>query len=422
MLKNGTIVDAKSKSKTNADIIIEMGMIKDVGSFDSNNFRGDIIDLNGKYVSPGWMDMHVHLREPGREDEETIESGSLSAANGGFTAVCCMPNTEPPIDSQEMIQYIKDRSINTLVDVHPIAAITKRREGKELSDMLELVEQGAVAISDDGSPVMSAEIMRRALEYSKMMNIPVIGHEEDLTMTMNGHMHEGFVSTRLGLGGIPSVAEEIMIARDIMLADYTGGRFHVAHISTKGSVELVRHAKARGIKVTAEATPHHFSLTDEAVREYDTRSKMHPPLREESDRVAIIEGLKDGTIDTIATDHAPHSFEEKEAEFIHAPFGIIGCETAMGLSLTKLLHSGIIDLYSLVQKFVENPCQILDKEPPKIVKGHKANLTIFDPEMEWQVDVKKILSKSMNSPFLGWKLKGKPFGVINNNQILLSIL
>jgi len=232
-----------------------------------------------------------------------------------------------------------------------------------------------------------------------MMNIPVIGHEEDLSMTINGHMNEGFVSTCLGLGGIPSVAEEIMIARDIMLAEYTGGRFHVAHISTKGSVELVRQAKAKGINVTAEATPHHFSLIDEAVREFDTRTKMHPPLRVENDRLAIIDGLQDRTIDTIATDHAPHSFEEKEAEFIHAPFGIIGCETALGLSMTKLVHSGNIDIYSLVQKFVDNPYQILDKEPPKIGKGQRANITIFDPEAEWQVDVKKILSKSVNSPF-----------------------
>lgn len=422
LLKNGHLIDPANQADKKSDILIENGVITAIEKIDTQGFDGEILDLQGKMVSPGWMDMHAHLREPGREDEETVESGCLAAANGGFTTVCCMPNTDPPIDSQEIIQYLKDRSNGLLVDVHPIAAITKGRKGAELAEMLELVEQGAVAISDDGDPVMSAEIMRRALEYSKMMDIPVIGHEEEKTMTENGHIHEGFISTRLGLGGIPSVAEEIMIARDIMLAEYTGARFHVAHISTKGSVELVRRGKEKGIQVTAEATPHHFTLTDEAILEFDTYMKMNPPLRTEEDRQAVIEGLQDGTVEIIATDHAPHSWEEKATEFIHAPFGIIGFETLMGLSLTHLHHEGVLDLNSLINKFVANPYRILNLEAPALKKDRHANITIFDPKGEWTVDMKNFLSKSANSPFIGMKLTGKPYAVINNSQIFVSIL
>ncbi|RMH83816.1 MAG: dihydroorotase [Calditrichaeota bacterium] len=393
-----------------------------VGPVDAAGFSGEVMEVTGKVISPGWMDMHVHLREPGREDEETVASGSLAAANGGFTAVCCMPNTSPPIDSQEIIQYIKDRAEGALVDVHPIAAITKGREGKELTEILELAEQGAVAISDDGSPVMSAEIMRRALEYTRMVDIPVIGHEEDNTMTVNAHINEGFVSTCLGLRGMPSVAEEVMIARDIMLAEYTGGRFHVAHLSTRRGVELVREAKARGIPVTAEATPHHFTLTEEAVRGFDTNTKMSPPLRTEEDRQAILEGLQDNTIEVIATDHAPHSWEEKASEFIYAPFGIIGLETALGLSLTQLVKPGLLSLKDLIAKFTLHPYHILRLEPPAIRKGQPANLTIFDPAAEWRYDVTRGLSKSQNSPFQGWEFTGRPHAVINHNQIFFSVL
>lgn len=422
LLKNGHLIDPANQLDKKGDILIEDGVITAIDKIEINNFDGEMIDLAGKIVSPGWMDMHVHLREPGREDEETVKSGCLAAANGGFTAVCCMPNTEPPIDSQEIIQYLKDRSNELLVDVHPIAAITKNQKGEELAEMLELVEQGAVAISDDGHPVMSAEIMRRALEYSKMVDIPVIGHEEDKTMTENGHMNEGFVSTRLGLRGMPSVAEEIMIARDIMLAEYTGGRFHVAHISTKGSVELVRKAKAKGIKVTAEATPHHFVLNEKAVIGYDTYAKMNPPLRSEEDRQAVVKGLQDETIDVIATDHAPHSWEEKATEFIQAPFGIIGSETALGLSLNNLLHKDILDMKSLINKFVSHPYRILNLDSPGLKKANMANMTILDPELEWTVDMKNFLSKSTNSPFVGMKLKGRPYAIINNNKIFISIL
>lgn len=422
VLKGARLVDPGIQLDAIKDILIENGKIAAVEHINTDGFDGDIFELEGKIVSPGWIDMHVHLREPGREDEETVESGSLAAANGGFTAVCCMPNTTPAIDSQEIIQYIKDRARDSLVNVHPIAAISKGREGKELAEILDLVEQGAVAISDDGNPVMSAEIMRRALEYSKMVNIPVIGHEEDTTMTLTGHINEGFVSTCLGIGGIPSVAEDVMVARDIMLAEYCGGRFHVAHIATKNSVALVRQAKDRGVDVTAEATPHHFTLTDEAVRGYNTNAKMKPPLRTDKDVEAIIEGLRDNTIDVIATDHAPHSWEEKAAEFIYAPFGIVGLETALGLSVTRLLDSGKLDLNSLIAKLTVNPYKILRLKAPSIQKGMTANLTIFDIQTEWTFLETNSLSKSTNSPFLEWKLKGKPFAVINNNQFFVSIL
>ncbi|MFZ0390449.1 MAG: dihydroorotase, partial [Calditrichia bacterium] len=313
-------------------------------------------------------------------------------------------------------------SKGSLVDVYPIAAITKKREGKELSEILELVEQGAVAISDDGNGVMSAELMRRALEYSKMVDVPVIGHEEDASMTEGSDMNEGFVSTCLGLHGWPAVAEEIMISRDIMLAEYTGGRFHVAHISTKNAVELVRQAKNKGIRVTAEATPHHFTLTDEAVRSFDTNTKMNPPLRTEADRQAIIEGVKDGTIDVIASDHAPHAVEEKEAEYIYAPFGIVGLETILGLTLQELVHTGKLNVQQVIQRFAVNPYVILNLPLPAIRKSAEANLTIFDPKAGWTVDRNRFLSKSSNSPFLDYQLKGKPYAVINHNQIFYSTL
>ncbi len=422
VLKNGHIVDPLQAIDKVSDILIENGVIKAIEKIDVSGFDGTVEDLKGKIVSPGWMDMHVHLREPGREDEETVKSGALAAANGGFTSVCCMPNTTPAVDSQEIIQYIVDRARGGLVNVHPIAAITKNRQGQELAEILDLVEQGAVAISDDGDPVMNAGIMRRALEYSKIVDIPVIGHEEDIAMTENGHINEGYISTRLGVGGIPSVAEDIMIARDIMLAEYCGGRFHVAHIATKNSVELVRQAKKRGIAVTAEVTPHHFTLTDEAVLGFDTNAKMKPPLRTEDDIEAMLEGLKDGTIEVIATDHAPHSWEEKASEFIYAPFGIVGLETALGLCVTKLLSTKILSLTSLIEKLAVNPYKILRMEHPQIKQNASANLTIFDVSAKWQFDLARSLSKSTNTPFAGTELIGKPYKVINNNQFFNSIL
>ena len=420
LLRGGRLIDPGQNLDKKGDLLIENGTISAVGAVDPAGFDGEVLDLKGKVVSPGWIDMHVHLREPGREDQETIESGSLAAANGGFTAVCCMPNTNPAIDSQEIIQYIVDRSRSSLVAVHPIGALTKRREGKELTEMLDLVEQGAVAVSDDHTPVHSAEVMRHALEYARMVNIPVIAFEEDTSMTRNAYMNEGFVSTCLGLRGIPRVAEETMIARDIALAEYTGGHLHVAHISTRKAVELVRAAKAQGVMVTAEVAPHHFTLTDDAVRSFDTNTKVKPPLRTEDDRLALLEGLKDGTIDVIASDHSPFAWEEKSTEFIYAPFGIIGLESSLGLALSALRDT--MPLADIIAKFTTNPYRILRLEAPQIAEGQAANLTVFDPEARWQPEADKLLSKCSNTPFLGRTLSGKPELVIHRGKMFKSVL
>ena len=333
-----------------------------------------------------------------------------------------MPDTMPAIDTQEIILYIKDRARGSLVEVHPIGAITKKREGLELAEILDLVEQGAVAISDDTVPVMSAEIMRRALEYSRMAGIPVVAFEEDTTMTSSSYMNEGYTSTCLGLEGIPSVAEEIMIARDIMLTEYSGSRLHIAHISTRKGVELVRQAKAQGIAVTAEVTPHHIALTEESVRSFDTNTKVRPPLRTGEDVEALLEGLRDGTIDAIASDHSPHAWEEKASEYIYAPFGVIGLETALGISVGELVHKKVLDIAGLITKYAINPYRIFGLPYPAIMKGHLANLSIFDLDAEWKFDPARSLSKSSNSPFVGRRLKGKPFAVINNRQYFRSIL
>lgn len=341
----------------------------------------------------------------------------MAAANGGFTGIACMPNTDPALDSQEIVRYISDQARDSAVDVYSVAAITKGRKGEILAPIAELVEAGAVAISDDGSPVMNAELMRRALEYSKMFGIPVLGHEEDANLAHGRHMHEGYYSTKLGMPGIPALAEEIMVARDIMLTEYTGGKFHVCHISTRGAVDLVRQAKARGVNVTCEVTPHHFTLTDKEVESFDTNTKMNPPLRSEDDRLAMIEGLKDGTIDVIATDHAPHSDEEKEAEYIYAPFGITGLETAMGLIIKELLNTKMLDWQAVYEKCVVNPRTILNLPVPQISLGSNANFTLFNPGANWKISDRKSYSRSRNTPFADTMLTGQPVLVINNGRI-----
>ncbi|MFQ5750963.1 MAG: dihydroorotase, partial [bacterium] len=379
-----------------------------------SNFNGKVIDLGGKVICPGLIDMHVHLREPGREDEETVESGTDAAMCGGFTGVCPMPNTDPPADNAEVIEFLKKKARDLLVDVFPIAAVTKGRCGKELTEMGDLVEAGAVAFSDDGDPVATAGILRRAMEYTGMFDVPIIEHCEDITLSKNGVMHEGKISTRLGLPGIPRISEEIIVGRDLQVADFTGSKLHVAHISLAGSVELVRQAKKRGIQVTCEVMPHHFTLNHEAVLTYDTNTKMNPPLRTPKDIEAMLGGLQDGTIDVIATDHAPHSIEEKETEFEAAPFGILGLETALGLVLSKLVDSGILTLPQAVAKMTKNPANILKLERGKFKIGVPASLTIFDPKTVWTVDKNQFKSKSKNTPFHDWKLKGQVFGLYNN--------
>jgi len=417
LLKNIYVVDNAEKLNGKKSIVIQNGKIADILNKAPATFDGEIREDNNFILMPGFYDMHVHFREPGREDEETLESGSFAAANGGFTGVACMPNTEPAIDSQEVVNFICKETKDYLVDVHPVAAITRSREGKELAPIAEMVESGAVAISDDGSPVMNAELMRRALEYSKMFDIPILGHEEDSNLSNNRHMHEGFYSTKLGIQGIPALSEEIMVARDIMLTEFTGGKFHVCHISSRGSVELVRQAKAKGLKVTCEVTPHHFTLTDQVVESYDTNTKMNPPLRTADDRQAIIDGLKDGTIDAIATDHAPHSIEEKEAEFIYAPFGITGLETALGLISSQLLDTKILKLTDIYNLCIKKPRQILNLDIPRIKIGENANLTLFKQNINWTYDESVSFSKSQNTPFKNHSLTGRSAIVINKSKI-----
>jgi dihydroorotase len=416
LLKGATVLHPDRGREEVADVLIDDGVVQEIGNVDEASFGGTVIDCSGKVIAPGFIDMHVHLREPGREDEETVISGCRAAMAGGFTAVCPMPNTDPPADSREVIDFLKERSQPLLVDVFPIAAATKGRRGEELTEMAELVDAGAVAFSDDGSPIATAELVRRAMEYSSMFGVPIIEHCEDPTLSRGGVMNESVMSTRLGLTGIPSISEDVCVARDILVAEFTGARLHIAHISTAGAVELVRQAKKRGIQVTAEVTPHHFTLNDEALESYDTNLKMNPPLRAAKDVEAIREGLRDGTIDVIATDHAPHSIEEKEVEFDAAPFGITGLETAFGLIVRELVDTGVLTLMEAVQKITVNPARILSLGERSLRRGAPANLVVFDPAKSWTFDKKRSRSKSKNTPFHGWKLKGAILAVYNRGR------
>ena len=421
LLKNIHLINPFTNiDEDNTSLLIVNGKIEKTGKLDSTDEKeAKVFDLKGKIVAPGFFDMHVHLREPGREDEETVVTGCNSAANGGFTGVACMPNTEPAIDSAEVVNFILKQAKNHLVDVQPVGAATIGRKGEVISPMAELYEAGAVGFSDDGVAIKTASVLRRALEYSSMYRTPIIEHCEDETLA-GGAMNEGINSTLLGLPPLSSVAEDLIVGRDILMAEYTGGRVHIAHISSKRSVELVREAKSRGIAVTAEVTPHHFTLTDDAVKSYDTNMKMNPPLRTQSDLNAILEGLKDGTIDCIASDHAPHSIEEKEAEFQFAPNGIIGLETQIGLAFSELYHKKVLTLAQLIEKFAINPRKILNISIPELKEGEIANLTILDPDAVWTVDVSKFKSKSRNSPFNKRLLTGRAVGVINNSQMLFE--
>jgi dihydroorotase len=423
-LKSGHLIDPVKGKDIVTDILIVDGKIERIGTSLSSDKSYEVIDLKNKVIAPGFIDMHVHLREPGYEHKETIETGCASAAAGGFTAVCCMPNTNPAIDEESVARYVQEegkRATGGLVDVFPIAAASKGRKGEELSPMAELAKAGAVAFSDDGAPIASAELMRRIFEYSSMYSLPIIQHAEEPTMTKNGLMNEGFVSTRLGMPGIPPIAEELMIVRDIVLLRYVPqAKYHVAHISTIGSIDCVRRAKIEKLNVTCEAAPHHFSLSDEAVESFDTNLKMNPPLRTQVDVQAIKEALHDGIIDVIATDHAPHTIDEKEVEFAQAPFGIIGLETAVGLSFTELVHQNYLTLIQLIEKFSVNPRRILSLPAINIQEGEIANLTLLDPTIEWTVDIQSFRSKSKNSPFHGRILKGKAIGIINNGKTFFT--
>ncbi|MGD8427936.1 MAG: dihydroorotase [Balneolaceae bacterium] len=420
LLKNVKPVGGDFDGSEQLDVRIADGKITEIGAGLTSRDGEESHNGKGAYLSGGWMDMHVHLREPGYEHKETIETGCSAAAFGGFTEVACMPNTNPPIHTRDVVEFIKKKAEKLPVEVHPIGCVSKEREGKSIAEIADMKDGGAVAFSDDGDPVYNSQLMRVALEYSSMWNLPIINHEEDLKLSRPGYMNEGKISARLGLEGTPGIAEEVMIARDILLAEYTGGHIHVAHISTAKAVDLVRRAKADGINVTTEVCPHHFDLTDEEIekRNFDTNVKMHPPLRNREDVDAMIEGLADGTIDAICTDHAPHAIEEKEVEFIYAPNGIIGLETAWGVSVRRLLKSDALDLETLLEKFVENPRKILNLEIPQIKEGVKANLTLFNTDEEWFFDETLVKSKSKNSPYLGKKMVGRAEAIYNKGQFV----
>jgi dihydroorotase len=435
LFKNAHLLDPSTGRDEISDMLIVDGIVEQIKTKLGTSAQTEVYDLKGAIVAPGFIDMHVHAREPGFEHKETVATAMMAAAAGGFTAICCMPNTNPPIDDASVVELVKRKSkevMPQLVDVYPIGAVTKGREGQELSPMAELAQAGVVAFSDDGSPVASAAIMRRALEYASMLGKPIIQHAEESSLMKGGVVNEGTVSTHLGLPAIPAIAEEIIVARDITLVEYLvngqgkphdthhsslGIHYHVAHVSTAGAVQLVRQAKKRKLPVTCEATPHHFTLTDNAVLSFDTNTKMNPPLRTQDDVKAIKEGLRDGTIDVIASDHAPHSYDEKQVEYSQAPFGIVGLETALGLAITELVIPKTITLLQLVEKFAVNPRKILHLPIPILVEGKEANLTMFDPQVEWTVDVSKFHSKSKNSPFHGRKLVGKTVAMFNHGSL-----
>ncbi len=420
LLSGGTLLDPRTGETRRADVLVRDGRIARIGEGLEKEDGVRVFDASGKLISPGWMDMHVHLREPGQEHKETIETGARAAAWGGFTAVACMPNTTPPLATRDVVEFVLKRAEGLPVEVFPIGAVSKGREGKEMAELGDMADGGAVAFSDDGAPVQHGGLMRRALEYCRTLDRPILAHEEDLTLNPHGQMHEGFVSTRLGLPGIPCLAEEAMIARDALLAGFTGGHVHVCHLSTAGGVELVRLAKARGVPMTAEAAPHHFALTDEWVErtDYDTHTKMHPPLRSQEDVEAIKAGLADGTIDVIATDHAPHAPFEKEVEYTAAPFGILGLETCWGLVGRELLRPGVLTLPQAVYKLAVAPREILRLPVPALEEGAEANLTVFDAETDWTFEARHIRSKSKNTPFIGQPMVGRAWAVYHRGQFV----
>ena len=408
LIKGGRVIDPSQGVDALLDLLVIDGVVKELGTGLTAPAGARILDAASLVVTPGLIDMHVHLRDPGLEYKEDIISGTKAAAAGGFTSVCCMPNTKPVIDNKTVASYVVNKAkAEGFANVFPVGSITQGSKGDNLSEMGELKEAGCVAVSDDGRPVVNGELTRRALEYARGMGIMVISHAEDISLAGNGVMNEGYVATELGLKGIPWVAEDSATARDVYLAELTNSPLHVAHVSTKGSIRIIRNAKARGVQVTCESAPHYFILTDEAVRGYNTNAKMNPPLRTESDRLAIREGLADGTIDAIATDHAPHHKDEKDVEFDLAMNGIIGLETSLPLSLT-LVSDGVLTLPELVDKMSCAPAKILGLNGRgTLAPGSVADITIIDLESPWTVVAEKLASKSKNSPFLGWEMKGK---------------
>lgn len=422
LIKNGRVIDPANNIDEVTDIFIDKGVISEVGKDDElTGIEMVIIDASGKIVAPGLVDMHCHLRDPGQEYKEDIETGTRSAAYGGITSVACMPNTDPVVDNEAVVTYIKSKAKETgYVNVYPIGAVSKGLKGKELAEIGAMKFAGAVAISDDGRPVEDAGLMRRAMEYADMFDMRVISHCEDMALANDGYMNEGAVATEMGLRGITRAAEEVMVSRDILIAEAIGTPVHIAHVSTRGSVELVRQAKKRGVKVTCETCPHYFTLTEKAVEGFNTNAKMNPPLRTDDDVQAIKDGLKDGTIDCIVTDHAPHHIDEKNCEFAMAKNGIVGFETSLGLGLKYLVETGVLTINELIEKMAVNPSGILGISKGTLSEGKIADVIIFDPNKEWTVDILELHSKSKNSPYNGFKLLGKPEYVIVNGEIVIN--
>ncbi len=413
LIAGARVVDPANGVDAVQDVLVTNGRIARLGRALKAPAGTETVDAAGKVVCPGFIDMHAHLREPGHEYKETIASGTRAAAAGGFTAVACMANTFPVNDNRAVTDYILARArVEGVVRVYPIGAVTRNLEGKQLAELAELAEGGCVAFSDDGKCVMNAEIYRRAMEYALPFGTPIISHAEDCHLAGGGAMHEGIVSTELGLPAQPAAAEEVMVARDIVLAELTGAHLHIAHISTAGAVRMVREAKARGVRVTTEATPHHLLLTDEAVRSYDPNTKMAPPLRSKRDVEALVEALADGTVDAIATDHAPHALSEKEDEFAEAANGVVGLETAVPLLLDRLVRPGVIDLAALVTRFSVAPARLLNLPGGSLAPGANADITVLDLDAPWTVTPSAFRSRSRNTPFAGWTGHGAPWMTI----------
>jgi dihydroorotase len=419
LVKNGRVVDPASSLDAVQDVLVTDGRIERVGHDLPIGPDTTVLDATGKLVCPGFIDIHVHLREPGYEYKETVASGTRAAAAGGFTAVACMANTQPVNDNRSITDYIRAKAaVEGAVRVYPIGAVTRGLGGEELAELAELAEAGCVAFSDDGRCVMNAALYRRAMEYTLPFGAPIISHAEDHHLSRGAAMNEGVVSTELGMIGAPAAAEDIMVARDIVLAELTGAHVHIAHLSTAGAVRLVREAKSRGVRVTAEVTPHHLLLTEEAVRSFDANAKMNPPLRTKHDADVLLEALADGTIDCIATDHAPHAGSEKEGEFDRAAFGIIGLETAVGLLLDRLVKPGALPLGTLVSRLSRDPARLLGLPGGSLAPGAAADITLLDPTAAWTVDPARFQSRSRNTPFGGWPLTGRPWKTIVGGRIV----
>ena len=421
LIRGGRLIDPVARHDDIADLILIDGKVAEYGNGLGTPDDAHVVDASGLVVAPGLIDVHVHLREPGHEDRETIATGSASAVAGGFTGICAMPNTDPVIDNQAAVGFVKARGESAgLARVHPIGCVSVGQRGERLAEFGEMIGAGAVAVSDDGHPIMSSRLMRSALEYAMTFGIPVADHCEDMPLAEGGAMHEGIVATRLGLKGIPAAAEEIHVARDCILAELTGGHVHLCHMSTRGSVEIIRRAKDKGLNVTAEAAPHHFSLTHDRVGDYDTNAKMNPPLREDADREAIRQALADGTLDCIATDHAPHHYDAKEREFDDAPNGIIGLETALSIALMELVQPGLLSLSGMIERMSSAPARLWHLPGGTLARGAVADVVLFDPEVRWTVEPDRIRSRSRNSPWLGQEMTGQTVTTIVAGRVVFE--